>query len=201
MFKKIIYGLAILCILIIVGFVVSKFQGCGFPQENTTVITPLKTVTPTDEDKRIVGPGKEAIGVIKPKDATKRNNKWTKTDTKIIIAADSKCNTCLSYIQVDKTKTFLGFDFEPKIYLGYTNTGFTLGYDQGIFRYGKTSLDLLISFPTIGAGLSYNLTNNFFILGGALVPYVGYNTYEDTNSYKFGISNQVGGLAAAGFCF
>lgn len=184
--NKYSYILSGIFILLIITGIILKFQGCGKQPANTTVVTPLKVQTPSTEDQTFVPEGLKAVGRLDIKNQNERPNKWTKKDTHIVIAADQKCNTCVSYIQIDKIKMFVGFDFEAKIYLGYnTSVGLNIGYDQGIYRVGKFSLDGLISFPTFGLGLGYNLTNNLQALIGGQYSYGGYNKLEDFSSYYF----------------
>lgn len=172
-------------LLLILGIIIlTKFQSCGLPLNNTTTVTDLKVTTPTNEDKNLVGPDKKAVGRLDIKNQKERPTKWLDKKTHIVIAEDSKCNTCpTTYVQVDKTKTFLGWDFEPKIALTYAPYGLGLTYDQGIFRYGKFTIDALISFPGIGLGLGFNLTNNTFILAGAQWQYGKYKSMTDFDTY------------------
>lgn len=171
-------------LLILSFFVITKIQDCNGPENNTTKVTELETLKPSDEDKKLVGPGKIATGRLDLKDQDNRPKKWLDKKTHIVIAVDEKCNTCTSYHQVDKVKTFRGVDFESKIFLGYTpSLGLSIGYDQQFFRYGKFTTDILLTFPALGIALEYNLTNNIYVLGGGLWHYGTYKSITDIDTY------------------
>ncbi len=203
MLEKIKNGLIIAVMVFALAGIFSAFKSCGKPDNQPThVIQPLKTQVPTDYDKSIVPAGRTAIGVIKPI-AEIKSHPWEKKEVKIIAHVDSKCNTCpVNYLQDTKTKIFVGFSFKPKLYLGYDQQ-LTLGYDQELFRVGRFSLDYLLTIPTTGLGIGYNLTDNFFIGAGANVRYLQYESFTAINTYKFDLEKMqlVYPIAYIGFGF
>lgn len=178
--------LTIVIICIAAFFAYNTFQSCVGPKPPPkVVVTPLKTVTPTDAEKAIVPDGHDVLGVLRPV-RNPRPDRWERTDTSIVISADSKCNTCTpEYTQNTTTTTFIGFSFEPKFYVGFTNSEVTLGYSQGIARWGRLGLDTLITFPYVGLGVTYNLTNNLSVLLGANTQYIQHEGLENVGSYNF----------------
>lgn len=177
------YKIYLIAFLIVIGFyILNKVQGCA-PNDGGTIITPLKTVTPSEQDRAVIPVGRIAIGVIKPK-VNNRPNKWEKVDTKIIAHVDAKCNTCdVNYTQVDERKKFIGFDFEPKFLIGAVGGKMLLAYNQGIFRYERFTIDAFAGLPAIGAGLGFNLTNNLYLLGGVAWKYLSYEAMDQIDTY------------------
>lgn len=143
----------------------------------------LDVKTPTVKEKDLAPPNHRVIGVVTP--AKNKDSRFVRTDTKVIISVDNKCNTCIAATQVNNTKTFIGFSFEPKVYAGVANKGFLLGYSQGFFRWGHVSTDLILGFPGFGLGLSYNITNNFGLTLAGVFQYLNYTSISDIDSYSF----------------
>lgn len=181
----------IILILALLLFLVSKFQSCGGPVtvikhgSTETSVTEVKIEKPSKavEDAVRTTEGKDVTitGTIKLKSMVGDDKSRIKTTT---IALISDCITCTARaVLVEESKTFVGFSFRSKLYLGYTNDSTTLGYAQEFFRYGKTSVNGLATLPYLGLGASYDLTNNFFALGGLNVQYLKYNKMEDIGSY------------------
>lgn len=68
----------------------------------------------------------------------------------------------ITYVDIKQIKARYGFTIEPKWYIGY-NRGLTGGIGIGIIRLNKVVIDGLVSYPGVGVGLSYEITNNSFI--------------------------------------
>lgn len=157
---------------------INKIQSCHGPVSGTTV-TPLAVATPTDVEKKLAENVKGVIKIdtVKPK----RDKKVT---AKVLISQDPRCNTCAAkYIQVIDVKTYFGFTNSPKLYLGYTKDTPTVGYAHEFFRWGKTGLNLNVTFPFVGSSLTYDITDNFDLLLGGNIQYVQYNRIGEPSSY------------------
>lgn len=199
MFEKIKKWSAIILPIIIILFIISKFQSCSITGGildnikvggNTVAVGVQPTVTPTDEDRAVVDKvvGRDAIikGKIDLGKKQKGDDKSKVTDTSIIVVADSKCNTCAPiFVRKEKDSLFLGFSFRPKVYAGTGFGGNSFGYAQEFFRFGKATANGLVSFPTVGLGLGYDITNNFYGLLGANTNYVQYDNIGNLESYRF----------------
>ena len=85
------------------------------------------------------------------------------------------------------TEQFVGMSFSPKAYIGFNNHGLTAGYDQEVFRWGKASLDIPISFPYIGIGAGWSITNNTFGIVATTFDYLQYEDIQDPKTYNFDI--------------
>lgn len=154
-----------------------------------TIVLPALQVTPSSDDKKNVPAGHDIVTVIKPR-VTPVSAPWEKKDTKIIVHKDSKCNTCTAeYTEVITTKQYRGFSFKPKFFLGYANASLIPGYDQEVFRIGKTTVDLLASMPYAGVGLNYNLTPGFFAGVAGQIQYLKYKDMADPSTYSFDIDS------------
>ncbi len=181
---------------------ITRIQGCDSKPVGTVTVEQLKTVTPTTKEKDAVPEGRTAIGTIKPKIKTNLDRSVV-IDTSIVAHVDSKCNTCpVGYTEVDTVKRKFGFVSYPKFYVGYSD-GLTLGYAHEFFRYGKLGLNATLTLPSVGLGLSHDITNNFFVMAGANIHYVEYNKIDDFSSYKFDVDKMktVYPLGAFGFHF
>lgn len=204
---RIIHLLPIILIVIALFFIMNKINSCN---NNVPIVTPpiniVNQLTPVPTkvgDTAKVPDGRKIIAVYKPtvKIASPRDKK---IEARYIIHTDPACTTCTPGVTEDITiKTKIGFVFEPKVYAGYTLGGPTFGYAQGFFRYGKTSLDALLSIPYIGIGGSYNVTDNFFVLAGANSRYLSYNSIEEIGSYQLDLAGftKVAPLVGIGFFF
>lgn len=182
---------------LIIGFILLVFAGlfsfyiksCR-PEpivDGPALVTAAKTVTPTAEDKKVVPSDHKIITVIKP-NKTPVIDGWEIKDKKIIVHVDSKCATCAAeYTQVDSTKTYVGFSFRPKFFLGYSDNTLIPGYDQEIFRFGRTSVDLLASVPYVAIAMDYNITKGFFIGAGGYFKYANYKEITDVGSYSINL--------------
>ncbi len=205
--KNYIIGI-VLILLLISG--VSFFKGCFGPKlpsidsgKPAIIVKPAKTAVPTKEDLKNVPSDHTIITVIKPS-VTPISSPWEKIDTKIIIHKDSKCNSCVAeYTEVLTAKKYIGFSFKSKFVLGYADSKILPGLGLEFFRIGKYSSDLLVSFPYAGLGLSYNITNGFFIGAGADIRYLNYREFSDIGSYSFGTNmfNNIYPQAHLGFHF
>ena len=127
--------------IIIVG-AIAAFQFFKSCQEEDpikrTIITPLKTHTPTPEEKKIVPKGHKAIGTLKPV-IVPETKRWEKSETAIVVSvpADGSCNTCTAFTQKTDVKRFVGFSFQPKMFVGWNNHGITGGIHKRSFAGGK----------------------------------------------------------------
>lgn len=191
-------------IAFILGFIVfTGINRCNKSPVNINppIINVLQAKTPTTQEQQVVPQGHVAVVTIKPKKVVEQ--RWERIDTSIVVSVDQKCNTCVAYTQIDNTKTFIGFSFVPKVYLAYVNDEFSLGYDQEIFRIAKFSFDGLISFPYLGIGSSYNITNNFFVIGGLQIKYIQYESIDKIGTYWFSVNElkKIYPLIGLGFNF
>ena len=189
MFEKIkTYALIILLVLIGLFAINSVQKSCKpITPSGSVTITPLKTFTPNALDNSSVPFGNTVITVLHPTPVVVRP--WQDANEHIVVSADSKCSTCsVSYTQVVKVTNKLGFSFQPKFYLGYNKDGLTIGYNQGIFRYGRYTFNGLVSFPYVGLSIAADLTNNFFTFIGGSVTYVAWDNKSDPNTYYIPVS-------------
>jgi hypothetical protein len=206
-YDRIIQFLPIILIVGLLFVVMNKINSCN---NNIPIVSPpvhvITQLTPSPVsvgDTAKVPAGREAVSVFKPtvKIASPRDKK---IDVRFIIHTDPKCVTCTPGVTEDVIiKTKFGFVFEPKLYIGYTNSAPTIGYAQGFFRYGKTSLDALVTVPYLGIGGTYLITDNFFLLAGANTRYINYNSIEDVGSYALDLTGftKIFPLVGAGFHF
>lgn len=185
---KYIKPTAILMLLLVVFYYINKIQGCSVPNDNGIIVTPLKTVTPTKDELKLVPKGHSVDGVIKPKLNKNSGDKSKKIDTSIIIHRDNSCMTCTAEVlQVDNVTTYLGFTNYPKFYIGYVDSSLNFGYAHEFFRYGKLGLNANISIPYLGLTVSHDITNNFFGYLGGNIKYIQYNNIENLSSYKLSL--------------
>ncbi len=179
--------ISIVLLLILGSFGTFLYRSCGPIKPvvgGPSIISPVKTLVPSAEDKKNIPANHSIINVLKPNNDV--DNVWSRTETKIIVHQDSKCNTCpVEYTQVLTEKTNNGFSFRPKFFLGYADSSLIPGYDQEYLRFGKTSLDILVSMPYVGLGVDYNITKGFFIGAAADFRYVNYKSVGDFGSYVF----------------
>ncbi len=194
------YSFVLLMVLVCL-IVINEFQSCGLINKpGTTIVQPLKTYTPTAEERAVIPAGDTAIGSIHiPK--ARVPNRWHNTNSTVVVSTDSKCNTCPAhYTEITKVKTYIGLSLAPKFFLGYSNNGLQFGYDQELFRVSRFSLDGLVSFPSVGVSIDYNITNNFFVLGGLNYNYLSYSDIRDISTYTFKLGG-LGPIVGVGFYF
>lgn len=206
-FDRILKLLPIIFGVVLLFLVMNKINSCNnnvpIFEQPIHVVSQLTPVPQNVGDTAKVPDGRKIESVYVPtvKIASPRDKKIT---ARYIIHSDPKCLTCTPGVTEDVSiKTKIGFVFEPKVYIGYTNGGGTGGLGLGLFRYGKTGLDLLVTLPYIGGGLSYLITDNFFVLGGANIKYISYNSYEEVGTYSIdlGAAQKVLPILGAGFYF
>jgi len=194
---------------ILLVFVINKMNSCGkinIPSviggQAATVVIPLTPTAPTSDDYVHVPTGATITAVVKPTVPIATGIGQT-ASVSIIVYTDPKCNTCTGYQQVVVVKEKIGFVLEPKAYFGYTDTRTVIGLGLGLFRYGKTSLNALLTVPYVGLGAGYNITNNFYILAGVNSRYLDYNSIGDISSWKLNTADitKIQPLIGVGFHF
>jgi len=171
-------------------------QPVNIVNQLTPVPTKVGDSSKVPEGRKLATAFKPTVKIASPRDK--------KIEARFLIHTDPNCVTCTPGVTEDITiKTKFGFVFEPKFYIGTTNSGLTLGYAQGFFRYGKTSLDALITVPYLGLGGTYLVTDNFFLLAGVNSRYLDYNSIEDIGSYSIDLAGftKVFPLVGVGFHF
>ncbi len=192
--------------VVVLFFTITKGPGLVkdyFLKAPIKVVTqPLNLQKPSEIEKNSVPKNHKIIGVLKPVSSDSNGNRWEKKDTSIVVHIDEKCNTCSAeYQQVVVTKPYFGFSFHPKFYIGMANGDISLGYNQEILRARRVTLDGLISIPYAGLGVSLNVTDNFYVGGGAVVKYIEYSHLTDAMSYRQTNLTQVGPIVYLGFYF
>ncbi len=178
--------LMILVVLLVLGGLGAfVFKSCGPVKPvvgGPSVVSVVKTATPTDEERKLIPSNHEILTVLKPNIDV--DNIWSKTHTDIIVHKDAKCNTCTTeYTQVLSGKTVIGFSFKPKFALGYADSTLIPYYDQEFLRFGKTSFGVLVSMPYLGLALDYSITKGFFIGAAGDFKYIQYKSIGDLGSY------------------
>ena len=148
----------------------------------------VPTAVATDLQKKAAEKvaGKDAVikGVIDLGKKQSGDDKSKVVNGGIVVVADSKCNTCeVKYVKVEEEKLYLGFSFRPKVYAGAGLGGPNFGYAQEFFRWGKATTNVLVGFPTVGLGLGYDITNNFYGFAGANMRYMGYEDLGKPETY------------------
>lgn len=148
--------------LIILGFIgISKIQSCSGPKFNPPkeVIEQNKTLLPVSPDLlKDLPNGVVAVGAIVDKNVSQDPSKTIQTTH--VLTKDSL--GAIKYTDITQIKARYGFVLEPKFYVGYSDS-LTAGLGVAVIRLNKVTVDCLVSYPAVGIGTSYQLTNNTFI--------------------------------------
>lgn len=169
-------------------YYINKIQSCSSivaKLDNKPIVVPVKDTTLNEEEKKLIPSDKKIERVVKLAD--KGNGPRDKVIIdKIAVLSDPKCVTCTpTVINIVSAKDKFGFTSYPKFYIGHTNSEWTVGYAHEFFRYAKYGLNLNVTFPYVGATITRDLTNNFFVMLGLDVKYVQYNSIDEPGSYHF----------------
>lgn len=186
--KYVVIGAAV-----VLGFlVINKIQSCSGP----SIDKPTQTVEQnkdlekvTKEQEKYVPAGAKPLGVIIDKEKSQDPSKIIEK-THIIHTDPSGNTNTLKYTDIIKIKNVYGLVFEPKFYGGYTDSNLTLGLGAAIVRLNKITFDGLVSFPYVGLGTSYQITNNTFLGVGATAKYLNYKEIKDFSTYSANLQPQ-----------
>ncbi len=187
--KYIVLGAAI-----VLGFLaINKIQSCSslFPGDKPVeIVEQNKDLTPVTEDqKKYIPIGAKPLGYIKDKVSTQDPSK--RIEITHIIHTDPNGNTStIKHTDITKITNVYGLVFEPKFYAGYTDSNLTLGLGAAIVRLNKITFDGLVSFPYIGVGTSYQITNNTFLGLGGIAKYLNYKEMKDFSTYSANLQPQ-----------
>lgn len=133
------------------------------PKEKTTPIPGTKGETPTSIVE-IRQP------VCKP---------WNRLKQQIIVS--DKGNTYVSQV----CETYYGLNLKTKFLLGYN--GYTnIGVMQNFLSYDRYDVGAVVTFPSIGLGLSGYITDHSFLMAGATWNYIVYDDPKEIKSYVIG---------------
>lgn len=181
-------------VIILVLFGINKIQSCAGPKFGaltpTEIVQQNKTLSkvPLDLLKDIPANVK-VFGAIVDKQTSQDPSKIIEITHIIHTDPNGDTNT-VKYTDVIKIKNVYGFSFEPKFYLGYVSDGLTAGLGCSVLRLNKVTIDGLVSFPYVGLGTSYEITNNTFIGLAATAKYLNYKDIKDLSSYSVNLSPQ-----------
>lgn len=205
MIKKL---LVLFLVVFVLGLGITIFRKLYHPifkpptVDNPVVVTDLKPKQPKKEDEKLI-PKDEILLSEVPIGNFPSALPGKSVDVSVLVSA--KCTTCTAaYRRKDRLITMYGFYWEPKFFIGADSGGFIpAGFAATIFRYDRYCLQGIVAFPTVGAGLSIDLTKNFYVLGGLGVRYMETSDLSKLSTYNISMEEltKVRPLVGLGFNF